>query len=138
MQNTNYVGNIDLGRYPFANFGQQDLTLASVFNKNEALHSRGSGDANFNNAYAIDTSTGIDSLTDVENKIMEEYVLECAFEGGRFHDLMRISQYRRSPAYLATAVAQKLALVPASPRSQAEWTAYLSNEQHWYLPSVKR
>ena len=136
LSNTNYMGKEDLTQYPFTDFGQQNLNLASVFNGNAPLHSRGSGDADMNASFAIDTSTGVDSLTDVENKIMAEYVLETAFEGERFHDLMRISQYRRQPTYLATAVAQKLAAVKGSPRDYAGWLQFLSDENNWYLPSL--
>ena len=140
LQNTNYIGKQEqalLPEYPFTDFGQQNLSLQSRFTSNAPLHSRGSGDADMNGSYAIDLSSGIDSLTDIENKIMSEYVLECAFEGGRFHDLMRISQYRRSPQYLATCVAAKLAAVEGSPRSYADWIAYLSDRRNWYLPTAK-
>ena len=135
LSNTNYMGNQDLTQYPFTDFGQRNLNLAATFSGNAALHSRGSGDADMNASFAIDTSTGVDSLTDVENKIMTEYVLECAFEGNRFHDLMRISQYRRSADYLAARVATKLQSVDGSPRDYAGWLAFLSDEQNWYLPS---
>lgn len=138
MLNTNYVGKTDYTAYPFTDFGQVNLTLASTFNGNEPLHSRGCGDSYKNSTFAIDTNTGIDSLTDVENKIMDEYVLECAFEGGRFHDLMRISQYRRSPKYLAEKVAAKLATVSGTPLDVAGWTSYLENKENWYLPSRSR
>ena len=136
LGNTNYMGNQDLSQYPFTDFGQRNLNLAATFNGNAALHSRGSGDTDMNASFAIDTSTGVDSLTDVENKIMTEYVLECAFEGGRFHDLMRISQYRRSTDYLAARVAAKLQTVEGSPRDYAGWLAFLNDENNWYLPSL--
>lgn len=91
-----------------------------------------------NAAYKIDISSGVDSLTDVENKIMDEYVLETAFEGGRFYDLMRISQYRRDPQYLAARVARKLSQVAGSGRSYDDWLIYLSDQRNWYLPSLKK
>ena len=137
LVNTNYIGKDTINSFPFTDFGQVNATIATTFNSNGPLHSRGSGDADMNAAYTIDTSTGIDSLTAVENLIMDEYVLECAFEGGRFHDLMRISQYRGSTQYLATQVAAKLAAVEGSPRSYAEWVAYLSDRRNWYLPRHK-
>lgn len=136
--NTNLISkNEPIADFPFTDFGQVNTTIASTFNSNGPLHSRGSGDADMNASYSIDISTGVDSLTDVENKIMTEYVLECAFEGGRFHDLMRISQYRQSPQYLATHVASKLAAVNGSSRSYSEWVAWLSDRRNWYLPSSK-
>lgn len=138
LNNTNYIGRQDLSAYPFTDFGQRNITLEPTFRNNAPLHSRGCGDADMNASYNIDTSAGIDTLTDVENKIMTEYVLECAFEGHRFHDLMRISQYRRSTNYLATQVAAKLASVKGSPRNYADWVVYLSDRRNWYLPSASR
>ena len=138
LLNTNYISKFEpINSYPFTDFGQVNTTIASTFNGNGPLHSRGSGDADMNASYVIDTSTGVDSLTDIENKIMNEYVLECAFEGGRFHDLMRISQYRGSANYLATQVASKLSQVKGSPRSYSEWVTWLSDRKNWYLPSSK-
>jgi hypothetical protein len=138
LVNTNLISKFEpINTFPFTDFGQVNGTIASTFKDNGPLHSRGSGDADFNQSYIIDTTSGIDSLTAVENRIMTEYVLECAFEGGRFHDLMRISQYRQSPQFLATNVAAKLASVKGSPRSYSEWVAWLSDKHNWYLPSSK-
>ncbi|MBQ2968957.1 MAG: RagB/SusD family nutrient uptake outer membrane protein [Bacteroidaceae bacterium] len=137
LVNTNYIGKDTINSFPFTDFGQVNSTIASTFAGNGPLHSRGSGDADMNASFTIDTSTGIDSLTAVENLIMDEYVLECAFEGNRFHDLMRISQYRRSTDYLAKTVAAKLAQVKDSPRSYDEWVNYLRENKNWYLPSSR-
>lgn len=138
LSNANYMGRQDLSEYPFTDFGQFNSNLATTFAGNAALHGRGSGDADMNAAYKIDISSGVDSLTDVENKIMDEYVLETAFEGGRFYDLMRISQYRRDPQYLAARVARKLSQVAGSGRSYDDWLIYLSDQRNWYLPSLKK
>jgi hypothetical protein len=138
LGNANYVGKEAAAAYPFIDFGQTNATIASQFSSNAPLHSRGCGSADMNPSYMIDTTSGIDSLTDVENKIMDEYTLECAFEGGRFHDLMRISQYRGSTDYLAKKVAEKLASTTGSTRTYEEWVSYLSNRQHWYLPMLNR
>lgn len=138
LNNRNYIKEDELGGEIYTDFGQMNSAYTSIFSKNAALHSRGSGDVDFNLAYRIDTSTGLDSLTDVENKIMDEYVLECAFEGNRFHDLMRISTYRNDPGYLATKVASKLATAVNSPRSREEWITFLSDKNNWYLPSTNR
>ena len=138
LLNTNYIGKDEpVNDYPFTDFGQVNATLESTFRSNGPLHGRGSGDADLNASYKIDTSSGIDSLTAVENLIFDEYVLECAFEGGRFHDLMRISQYRGSNNYLATHVAKKLSSVQGSPRSYQDWVAFLEDRNNWYLPSEK-
>lgn len=138
LRNNNYIDRRELNGESYTDFGQITQRYESVFSSNTGLHSRGCGDADLNLAYAIDVSAGVDSLTDVENKIMDEYVLECAFEGNRFHDLMRIAQYRRSASYLAIKVASKLSLVDGSPRSREGWIDYLSERRNWYLPSCGR
>lgn len=138
LNNRNYINPNELGGEPFTDFGQINAAYASIFTKNASLHSRGCGDVEMNQSYHIDTSSGIDSLTDVENKIMEEYVLECSFEGNRFHDLMRIATYRNDPSYLAAKIASKLAVVSGSPRSREDWIAFLSDPDNWHLPAASR
>lgn len=132
--NSNYADTKLMDLYPdFTDFGQTNQTLQNVFKNNAPLHKRGGGDCDVSQSYVIDTSTGADSMTVVEDKIMDEYVLECAFEGNRFHDLMRISQYRGSTAYLAEKVAAKLAYVKNSPRTKEAWREFLSRKENWYL-----
>ena len=134
LSNSNYVDTKNMAAYPdFTDFGQTTLTLQGVFRDNAPLHKRGCGDCDVSQSYVIDTSTGADSLTVVEDKIMDEYVLECAFEGNRFHDLMRISQYRGTTAYLAERVASKLAAVKGTTRTKEEWKTFLSNKENWYV-----
>lgn len=137
LSNGNYISRKELTGEPWLDFGQTTPLYASVFGNNKGLHSRGSGDAHMNAAYVIDVSS-VDSLTDVENKIMDEYVLECAFEGNRFHDLMRVAQYRADPSYLAKKIADKLSRLPNSTRSHDQWMNYLSERKHWFLPSCVR
>lgn len=138
LNNGNYIDRKELTGEPYLDFGQNTPLYVSLFSSNVGMHGRGCGDVSLNPAYVIDTSTGVDSLTDVENKIMDEYVLECAFEGNRFHDLMRISQYRSDPSYLAEKVAAKLSAVPGTTRTREQWVDYLSDRNHWYLPSLTR
>ncbi len=138
LNNGNYIRQRELKGEPYTDFGQINQTYASIFRDNKGLHSRGSGDADLNPTFVIDTSTGEDSLTNVENKILDEYVLECAFEGHRFHDLMRVSQYRGDASVLASRVAAKLASLPASPRTKEAWEAFLMNRENWFLPSCVR
>lgn len=137
LSNGNYISRKELTGETWLDFGQVTPLYASIFESNEGLHSRGCGDADMNASYVIDVSS-IDSLTDVENKIMDEYVLECAFEGNRFHDLMRIAQYRSDPTYLAGKIAEKLAGLSNSTRSREQWLDYLSDRKHWFLPSCVR
>lgn len=137
LSNGNYISRKELTGETWLDFGQVTPLYASIFESNEGLHSRGCGDADMNASYVIDVSS-TDSLTDVENKIMDEYVLECAFEGNRFHDLMRIAQYRSDPTYLAGKIAEKLAGLSNSTRSREQWLDYLSDRKHWFLPSCVR
>lgn len=138
LNNRNYIKKEELTGESYLDFGQTTLLYQSLFKDNAGLHKRGCGDADMNPNFAIDTSSGVDSLTDVENKILDEYVLECSFEGNRFHDLMRIAQYRSDPSFLAGKVAAKLATVEGSTRSREQWKAYLTDRRNWYLPSCTR
>ena len=136
LNNGNYIDRHELASgEAWLDFGQVTQLYQSLFSSNEGMHGRGCGDVDMSSTYVIDTSSGLDSLTDVENKIMDEYVLECAFEGHRFHDLMRVAQYRDNPSYLAGKVAAKLAAVEGSPRSREGWEEYLSDRSHWFFPS---
>lgn len=61
-----------------------------------------------NDAYKLEAQTDLsDSIEWVEEQLVNEYALETALEGNRFHDLMRISRYRNNPSYLAQKVAAK-------------------------------
>ena len=48
-----------------------------------------------------------DSISFVEEKICDELALETAFEGNRFQDLIRMSDSRKDPTFLAKRVAAK-------------------------------
>lgn len=63
----------------------------------------------------------------VEDKIIEELALETAFEGNRFHDLMRIAIRRNDNAYLADKVSAKYS-------NKAAMKLKLMNDASWYLP----
>lgn len=75
----------------------------------------------------------MDSVRFVENLIQEELALETAFEGNRFHDLMRLTLRRMNDAgytsdesYLADKIAIKFA-DPAAARQR------LMNRENWYI-----
>ncbi len=133
---TNHVSQAEIAQNPpFFNFSAQE------FDNNIALHARGSGDASENDKYnlvfldslqtadpiqrAVDSLAIIDS---VEMLICDEYALETAFEGNRFHDLMRLSRHRNDPTFLAKKVAMRSATF------NAELYAKLQFENNWYLP----
>lgn len=75
---------------------------------------------------------GVDAVTFIEDKIMEERAMELAFEGKRWFDLMRLAR-RRGNAYLADKVAAKYT---DTSTANAVWNK-LMNEENWYMPFVK-
>ena len=86
-----------------------------------------------NESYAIEEqASAADTLLWVEQQLMDEYVLETALEGNRFHDLMRIARYRRDNAFLADRVAAKF---PEAERAAIR--AKLMDERNWYLPHAE-
>lgn len=117
-------------------FGQNNLDATSgsteYFKTNTiGFHARGCGRTELNETYAIEEQATLkDSIEWVENQLMNEYALETALEGNRFHDLMRIARFRKDPTYLAEKVSAKF---PASQKSRIY--TLLSDEDNWYLPS---
>ncbi|MNT24502.1 SusD family protein [compost metagenome] len=69
---------------------------------------------------------------DLEDKIVEEFALELAFEGERWSDLMRIAKRRNDPAFLADKVYEKL-LKANNPKAGAV-RSKLMDMKNWYLP----
>ena len=105
-----------------------------LFDTNSGLHGRGCGQQNLrlDPTYVIEgCATAEDSLLFVEDRLVDEYALEMALEGGRFHDLMRVARYRNDPSYLAEKVAAKF---PAGEREAV--AARLRSQSAWYLPST--
>ncbi|HOG04621.1 MAG TPA: RagB/SusD family nutrient uptake outer membrane protein [Paludibacter sp.] len=78
------------------------------FNNNIGIRMRGLGRVNVDTThYVIPNLPSLqDSILFVEDKIQEELALETAFEGNRYHDLMRIAIRRDDNAYLADKVAK--------------------------------
>lgn len=99
-----------------------------AFDDNIGVHSRGCGNMDKATDYIIPAlSSKQDSILYVEDKIIEELALETAFEGNRFHDLMRIAMRRNDPAFLANKVAAKHTGNEQAIRSK------LMDENSWYL-----
>ena len=104
--------------------GDETYTILAM----EGVHARGCGNTELADGYSIpELSTLQDSINYVEDKIVEELALETAFEGNRFHDLMRISKHREDNSYLADKVAEKYA-------DKEAVKAKLLDETNWYLP----
>jgi starch-binding outer membrane protein, SusD/RagB family len=68
-----------------------------------------------------------DSIVYVEDLIQKELALETAFEGNRFHDLMRIAIRRNNPDYLAEIVSEK------HPNNKVAIREKLKQPENWYL-----
>lgn len=99
------------------------------FNDNLGIHSRGAGNVHLASEYRIpNLPSSEDSIQYVEDEIIAELALETAFEGNRFHDLMRIANRRGSNAYLANKIAEKYT------DNQEEIRTKLLDPNAWYLP----
>ncbi|MBN2165075.1 MAG: RagB/SusD family nutrient uptake outer membrane protein [Marinilabiliaceae bacterium] len=109
---------------------------STYFNNNVGIHRRGSGGYTLDGNGTIMLSkipqfgipAGLDSvaaISYVNDKILEEMALETAFEGNRFHDLMRFALRTDNPgAFMSEKVSKKNATAGAR----------LSNVDNWYLP----
>ncbi len=67
-----------------------------------------------------------------DSLIIRERALECAWEGERFYDLVRMAERWDTPAFLADKVAAKY---PAGRREEIK--SLLMNKENWYLPYFK-
>lgn len=98
------------------------------FDYNIGVHARGCGNVELSKEFIIPSLNSLeDSIVWVEDKIIEELALETAFEGNRFHDLMRIAMRRNDPSYLANKVSEKYS------HSQEAIRSKLMDETNWYL-----
>lgn len=121
--------------YNYMDFSNDKFALESVTSNGETyyikgmtgLHSRGSGNVNLATDYKIpELPTLEDSIAYVEDLIIEELALETAFEGNRFHDLMRISKHKGDISYLAEKVSQKYG-------DKERIKSILMDENNWYI-----
>ena len=98
-----------------------------VFDENVGVHSRGCGNVELATDFIIPQLNSLqDSILYVEDKIIEELALETAFEGNRFHDLMRVAIRRNDPSYLANLVSAKYV-------NRDEIRSKLMDENNWYI-----
>lgn len=124
------------------------------FIANVGVHAHGTGNADFNPAYIIPDFTRYETLKDiqgndsivptadiaklvaarrdsimyVESAICDEAALETAMEGNRFQDLMRISNHRDDPSFLAGKVADK------HKENRQYYYDLLQNKNNWFIP----
>jgi len=95
--------------------------------RNIGVHGRGCGNIENGDDFKIPVLNSLeDSITYVEDAIIRELALETAFEGNRFHDLMRIAKRRGDNSYLANKIALKHT-------DQEGVRAKLMDESNWYL-----
>ena len=106
------------------------------FDDNLGVRARGLGYTERDTTFYIIKLDGIinptlnDSVLFVENLIQEELALESAYEGNRFHDLMRIAMRRDDNAYLANIVASKFQDEGTKQVVKQKLTA---NREKWYI-----
>jgi starch-binding outer membrane protein, SusD/RagB family len=106
----------------------------SMFNFNIGVRMRGCGNVDVDSVfYKIPGQVKLeamnsDSIKYVEDLIVNELALESAFEGNRFHDLMRVAIRRNDNFYLANIVAAKHTANKEAIKSKLS----LSRE-YWYL-----
>lgn len=101
----------------------------SVRYTNIGIRMRGCGNVDQDTTYykIPNLSAKPDSILYVEDLIEQELRLETAFEGNRFHDLMRFAIRRDDNAYLADKIAAKHV------GSESSFKAFLMNRANWYL-----
>lgn len=101
------------------------------FNNNIGVRARACGNVNLDTTVYIIPKNMFDQdsiMNFVEDLIIKEMALETAFEGGRFHDLMRVAIRRNDNSFLADKVAQKH---PESNREAIR--SKLMNRDNWFL-----
>ena len=79
------------------------------------------------------TLPATDSVTNVENMILDENALELAYEGERWPDLLRIAIRRNDPSYIADKVYNKLIKSGLSAGAAGQARAKLL-ARDWFLP----
>jgi len=113
----------------YMDFGITDVVKKNQFELNIGVRMRGCGNVNVDTTYyKIPKLEAIqDSILYVEDLIQQELSLETAFEGNRFHDLMRIAIRRDNNLYLANLVSSKYNENKEAIRTK------LSIRENWYL-----
>ena len=100
------------------------------FTNNTGVHARGSGNIHLDTTFYVIPRSMQDQdsiILFVEDLIVNEAALELAFEGNRFHDLMRVAIRRDNNAYLADKVAAKHIQNKEAIRTK------LMDRKNWYL-----
>lgn len=103
--------------FPTNQYGVYDPINIDYTGENNmiGIHMRGCAFVMGDTTYALPVDTTITNpqlhlqwqIEQVEDMIMDECALECAFEGTRYYDLMRVAMRRNDPAYLANKIARR-------------------------------
>jgi hypothetical protein len=125
MNNQTFVDSAAIAAHEKANLPAYCNFTDPRFESNTAIRARTLGNVDLDTLYYVipPLATAEDSIRFVDEKICEELGLETAFEGNRFHDLMRFAKRFNEPAYLANKVGAKNPTVKD----------LLMNEENWYL-----
>lgn len=103
----------------------------SSFSKNLGVRGRVALAPHVLPADSVIAADGINVVEMVEDWILEEQAMECAFEGHRMSDLIRIALRRDNPEqFLSSIVARKYTDVG----QQSTVMTYYMNRENWYLP----
>lgn len=116
-----------------------DLANPNLYYNTIGIHSRGSGWSQYNAYYRMpnDTTLAGQALRDyqidrVERMIVDENALECAFEGTRYYDLMRVALRRNDPSFLADRIYARRGS-DRSGEMKSEIKKDLLNTKNWFL-----
>ncbi len=79
-----------------------------------------------------DTIPLAEQVERIEDFIIEEKAMECAFEGKRMSDLIRVAERRDNPEeYISSIIARKY----SDPAMKSMVKNYYMNRENWYLPN---
>jgi hypothetical protein len=117
--------------FPNNIFGEREGATKHPRTYNIGIHERGCGEISLDTLYYCIPDASIlptrqDTIRYVDEMICNEYALETAFEGNRFHDLMRFAIRWNDNDFLAERVARK--------HNNDQIRTKLNNRQNWYLP----
>jgi hypothetical protein len=128
---TNTGCTFDATPYDFNGRKGDNPYFLDEYSSNMGVRGRAGMDAYNMPAYII---TKQDSMLRIEDCIFNEDVLELAYEGNRWGDLVRLAKRRNDPSIVANAVYKKM--IYAGRNDAFEKKAKLMNENNWYLPAI--
>lgn len=103
------------------------------------IHTRGSGWSQCNAYYQMPDDSTLNAtdrlnyqIDKVEQMIVDEGALECAFEGTRYYDLVRVALRRGDPSFLASRIYNRRGAANAD-AMKGEIKKDLLNTNNWFL-----